>query len=296
METPNPITVARQTAEQIMLCSGATRPQARDVTLDPIRIEQVAGEIAAKEHKPWGMPKCLEGGMRRDLVRYELLASAVNYCYFYGTPDCRPNDAGSTKMYALLDEAFVWARNQQRGAEKRFADLLIAHRFPLCEDRARHIRAVSHARDKVAALTNMTDAGRDFPIAQTVGVVLTIPGFGGDIFIKRASLFLMMLYRRYGWMADTIGELVVPADYQVPRILRKLGCITYSERLAAMIERNDELAAGSRLEVEIRAATIVACDRLAAAAKVNTSRVDEFLWLRRKEVADPYHITVTTAY
>ena len=40
-------------------------------------------------------------------IGYQLMASAVNYCYWYGSHNFRPNGANSTEMYKLLDSSFL---------------------------------------------------------------------------------------------------------------------------------------------------------------------------------------------
>merc|ERR1712139_122238 len=50
------------------------------------------------------------------------------------------------------------------------------------------------------------------------------------------------------------------ADYRVPQILRAEGVLSYADDLARRIDAQEEIRAGSEEEVEIRSATVVACD------------------------------------
>lgn len=52
------------------------------------------------------------------------------------------------------------------------------------------------------------------------------------------------------------------ADYRVPVVLRELGVLGYAPALAEAVDSRRELAAGSQEEVEIRAATVEAVERL----------------------------------
>jgi len=61
------------------------------------------------------------------------------------------------------------------------------------------------------------------------------------------------------------------ADYRVPQILRHLGIFVYSDELAAAIDGEQELAYSSKLEVELRAATVVTVDRIMAKIRANGS-------------------------
>lgn len=52
------------------------------------------------------------------------------------------------------------------------------------------------------------------------------------------------------------------ADYVVPAVLRHWGILTCSHALAKMMDGLQELAPGSEEEVELRACTITAVERL----------------------------------
>ena len=98
-----------------------------------------------------------------------------------------------------------------------------------------------------------------------------------------------------------LDDLTVFADNLLPHVLRVDGVLEYDDALAARIDAGEELAAGSQAEREIRAATIVACDRLASEAGIAPRVLDNVLWNRG--VAPPYstdprrpHRTRTVAY
>ena len=86
------------------------------------------------------------------------------------------------------------------------------------------------------------------------------------------------------------------ADYRVPQILHHLRLLTYSPALVRLLESRTELpgsgAAATREEVAIRAASIVAVERVAAALcadgragkGVCSVLVDFFLWDLAKRI------------
>jgi hypothetical protein len=86
------------------------------------------------------------------------------------------------------------------------------------------------------------------------------------------------------------------ADYRVPQILHHLRLLTYSPALVRLLESRTELAAGAatREEVAIRAASIVAVERVAAALcadgragkGVCSVLVDFFLWDLAKRIEE----------
>lgn len=93
-------------------------------------------------------------------------------------------------------------------------------------------------------------------------------------FYKRAQIFVADLHGAFdgaglGAFTD-ISALTTFADYRVPVVLRKAGCLRYSTALAAAVDAKQEVPAGSAEECELRGATIQAVevlrDALAAAA------------------------------
>ena len=127
-------------------------------------------------------------------------------------------------------------------------------------------------------------------------------------FYKRAQLAAGMLYQAYagqGWGAfDDMDALTVYADYKLPQILRKLGILVYDEALANLVDSQTPLPAGSRMEVEIRAATVWAGELirqalLPRAPGLTACHVDYWLWeagQQKSPAGLPYHRTLTTAY
>ena len=98
--TPNPLKTVWEIAEQTM-------ENAQYVMMLDKNIEKIAKNIKNTSFEPIGMPDVPLGeDINSGLILYELHAAAVNYCYWYGKHDVRPNNAGATKMYQLLDEAY----------------------------------------------------------------------------------------------------------------------------------------------------------------------------------------------
>ena len=101
-----------------------------------------------------------------------------------------------------------------------------------------------------------------------------------------------------------MDKLTVYADYKLPQVLRKLGILHYDEELAYRVDSLIPLPAGSRMEVEIRAATVWAGElmRQSLLPKVpglTAAHIDFWLWEagQKKDLTDkPYHRTRTTAY
>jgi len=236
-------------------------------------------------------------------VLLELVASSVNYCYWYGKSTIRPNGAGSTFMRECLENAFfdyVGEDNEKfNNCITRFINLLITNRFPLIEERIWHLNQLRRigepfAKNIVEEAENDTDNIND-----VMNVLITVfPGFASDMFLKRASLFFIQMNRRFGWYKDAIRKLPCPADYQVPKMLEyfNFGCITYSKSLKHTIESNKLIAKNSIEECEIRAATIMTVKKLCDITGWGVPEVDGYFFLRRNEVTGPFHLTITTDY
>ena len=101
-----------------------------------------------------------------------------------------------------------------------------------------------------------------------------------------------------------LDQLTVFADYKVPQVLRRFGILVYDDELAARIGRYEPIPAGSAAEVEIRAATVWACEllRRAMAARgitLHAFELDWTLWVAGQFLpgdTEPYHRTRTVFY
>jgi hypothetical protein len=303
---------------QVMDLSAELMEDSRYVTYDEKRITEVAGNLKKKidEQKEFwmGYPIWFEPEARGKkeidymLLSYELMAGAVNYQYWYATTDIRPNDSGATKMYDMLDESFELAgsihsvghRVVCEDACRHFIRMIATQRLPNAEKRIHHVQEILDSMtDGPNILSNMVDAIHLDALAVDTflrTIVTTYPGFAGDMFLKRPFLVAMMLYRRVQWFKKDIHTLPIPADYQVPKMLRWLGCIKYSKELSDMISNDVLIPAGSLIEAEIRAATVEACKLLALSSGLSMCDVDTYLWLNRKQCTDKFHLTNTTDY
>ena len=90
-------------------------------------------------------------------------------------------------------------------------------------------------------------------------------------------------------------QLTMFADYRVPQVLRHLGIMEYSEALATKIDNCEELSHGGSDEIEIRAATVVAVERILAkisedpaltVAIKHSYEVDWLLWQLGEKTLD----------
>ncbi len=128
-------------------------------------------------------------------------------------------------------------------------------------------------------------------------------------FYKRAQIFPYDLNRRFwgkkwGKWYD-LDKLTAFADYKLPQVMRHLGIIEYTPQLAAKIDNMEYLRPGSEEEIEIRAATIQACELIKKKLKtekgieLSSPSIDYWLWSLGQEESfrtRPYHRTRTIFY
>lgn len=294
----------------------------RYVTIYEDKVSELAEKIKkntdpTRKHEPWGPPKIplqifADHGEGRDIrdrlvVMYELMAASINYQYWYGRHNIRPNDSSAVRMYQILDEA--WNRDSRDisidGVMRDFKRKLVENRFPAVDKRLKHLDELTEYSD-LYGTGKMAFVAQDLVSAQkhecfdaNIGLLqlmTNFPGFAEDMFLKRAFLFFIMLYMKMGWFEKEIDKIPVPADYQVPKMLRWFDCLYYDPELQRMIDDSVLIPENSLIECEIRASTMLVCKKLAEQSGCKTAQVDAFLWGNRKSCNDPFHLTITTNY
>jgi len=139
--------------------------------------------------------------------------------------------------------------------------------------------------------------GGAFDVQAAARLAQAFPGAYGDAVLKKSQLAVSAMWRN----AMDLGvarecELTAFADYQIPNVLRALGLLDYASDLAETIDAQRLIAPESVDERALRAASILAVERLAQEHGVNVADVDYWLWTKRKEPKTPFHLTETTLY
>lgn len=264
-------------------------------------IERISEDIKNGKKPVFDLPRIDD--QYKTLV-LELVASSINYCYWYGRYDIRPNGANSTYMYELLMNSFYDFENPDNLnfslCIERFIQQLSINRFPLLEERSRHLRELKNGGlDYLSMIQNkyQHNIGEEINMNYLLNeLIILFPGFTSDIFLKRASLFFIELYRRFGWFDDELKELHVPADYQIPKMLEYFNCIEYSPTLKQKITDNVLIPKHSVEECEIRAATIMTMKKFCELTGWNVADIDTYFFTKRHLVTTPFHLTITTDY
>lgn len=262
-------------------------------------------KFVAKDMLEIGKPRYASKEIKNPLkeIIIELVGCSVNYCYWYGKHNIRPCGASSTFMGEILVNSFF---DFEYASDKKFNECLDVfgknlsiNRFPLISERIGHLNELRNgAIDFCIDILNtyqykINNNNVDYFLTIMVD---TFPGFSSDIFLKRASLFFIQLYRRFGWLKDELHFLHVPADYQIPKMLEHHNCIIYSPDLKKTINDNQLIPKNSLQECEIRAATILAIRELCKETGWNVADVDSYFFFNRHSARNPFHLTITTDY
>jgi hypothetical protein len=127
-------------------------------------------------------------------------------------------------------------------------------------------------------------------------------------FLKRAQILAADLHGAFGgqkWGAfKDMDRITAFADYKVPQVLRQQGVLRYAPDLEFRVDGMVPIPSGSEMEIELRASTITAVERLkeVLVKRGKSFRSHELDWMfwsmgqhdrfRKK----PYHRTVTIFY
>lgn len=303
--------------------------QAKFLSIDDAAIAAWAAALPGDALRPsvHDLPALLPGD-RGQLANLTLLIDALNFCFWSDDP-IRVEWEGRT--YRRFDAMFVsilraardqplwfkpqyWVDAPPSAIATLFAGegklLMMAEREHVLRETGRTLLdrfdgkfedAVESVNRKawplaVLLMTNF-DSFRDVARYNDQPVYL----------MKRAQICALDL--SIAWTAhdhgslDGLDELTAFADYRVPQALRHLGILRLESGLATRINRQELLAAGGPEEVEIRAATIQAVERMKTALtargrEVSTWVLDVYLWTlaRGEGITVDHHRTLTTNY
>lgn len=264
------------------------------VRLDHDKIEKLSQKMTSVDRITFPLPDIKN---IYKAVLLELVEASINYCYWYAKSSIRPGNACSTLMFNLVQEAFLDYKNRNEKSFdiciSRLNRILSLNRFPLIEERINHLNQLRKHGEIFACII----ANKPYNMNSYFNELIQLfPGFASDTFLKRASLFFIQLFRRFGWFEKDLHFLHVPADYQIPKMLRHFKCIEYDIILKSMINENELIPKHSVMECEIRAATILAMRELCKLTGWNVAEVDAWLFLQRNITKENFHLTVTTDY
>jgi len=267
-------------------------------------------------------------GDRAACANFCLLCDALNFCFWSeGGWEVEFGGRKWTRTYAMIAsilkavaadrewlDANRWRQTTSDDVQRIFAG---SGAIPLPEHRrdimvetgevlldrfgGQFVNVIDGAQSHAARIADViADAFPSFcDVAQHSGAPVS--------FLKRAQICVADIHRTFrgNGLDGLCGllQLTVFADYRLPQLFRHIGAIVLTPELAATVDDEQEIEAGSPQEVELRAATIWIGDRLVRELKrlghdIDAWELDYTLWLRARspKVTEPHHRTLTTYY
>jgi Potential Queuosine, Q, salvage protein family len=316
---------------------------ADNVWINRDRLERVCHEFLTQYTPPseatWYERFHFHDGTERT-VNWLLILDALNFCFWAekGQPRWRI-DYQSEILDGYWAEAAALTRAVEEGIalwDARYLSSMsredLAHIFrsvpaangtagamiPLFEQRLEHVHEVGRV------LLERYDGQFAHAVEHTGGdavklALLLVQDFSSfrDIafyrgrevrFFKRAQICVADLHGAFGgkrWGAFTnLDKLTIFADYKLPQVLRHYDVLAYHANLAERVDNQELLEPGREAEVELRAATIWACELLrremshAAGREITAVEIDQLLWYLGQNASGmrPYHRTRTIYY
>lgn len=299
---------------------------ARWVRPDRGGLEGLAERIRNVPVPPWEGRYHFRGD-EEPTLRYLLCLDALNFCFWPPSPATGERWSVSGPAGERLTGYFALAWALRRAAEEEpslFSPEVLAEatpdrvravlgEIPLLPWRARALREVG------AALLQFGSARMFFASAagscrRLVELVTShLPSFRDAalygnrevLFHKRAQILCADLWGTFGGEGPgalhDLDWLTAFADYKLPQLLWAEGALDLHPALAARVRRLTPLGAGSAEEVEVRAATVVAVDKLSLALRrfgrtVRPFEVDWILWNLSQGPLRVPHPRVRTAF
>lgn len=313
--------------------------EARHVRIDEARLEEVADAVVGSEEAPTGWADDLHF---RDgtwhTAGWVLALDALNFCFWSEDPARRWRVEyrgeifdGYWALVAALRRAVdegrpIWDPTYLIGLSPRDVAHILrppdeaTPEIPLFPLRVQNLHELGQGLiaaypDANPVIALIKEAERS--AARLVQRVVSLfPSFndvaiyeGAEVrFYKRAQILVADLHGAFGGQGlgafDDLEILTAFADYKVPQVLRRLGILVYDDELAEAVDNRRLIPMGSPKEIEIRAATVWACELLRRALarrsrNVRAFEVDWMLWLLGQSLpadTQPYHRTYTVFY
>ena len=313
----------------VLACARFVCDRSTRVAIDEGRLQRLADSLLSQPVPGWDYTHHYCDGSEKT-VAYLLLVDALNFCFF---PEPRwvvdvegEKLQGYFALTSILKEAFdsgcriddfhYLAQIEDQEVHALLRGAAGAGAIPLLDERGRILRelgegVVSLHRGDPSRLVKKACGGARRLVQSLVSA---FPSFRDEAtyageriaFYKRAQIFASDLFgcfrgRSYGAFRD-IDRLTAFADYKLPQLLRAERVLRYCEQLEGRVDRMEWIDPGSPEEVEIRAATIVAVEKLRQelgrrGRRVLALEIDWLLWhLAQNAVMPPHHRTLTTFY
>jgi len=244
-------------------------------------------------------------------LAYLVIANAINYQFWQRKENAlvRYHHARKTGAQALW-EAFADAWGPDDATPGRFQAALVERGIkgvfgdiPDAIGREKILDEIFAGRAVETFCATVVQQGRlteRVSVADASALARRFPTAFADPYLTKAQRALAMFSAcaRGAGISHDAANLTALADHRVPRALRALGVLRYSKEVADPVDARHLLPAGSAAERAIRAATILACEEIAAHTGKSAADVEVLLWSSQDAIsaAAPFHLTETTRY
>ena len=272
--------------------------RASDVQLGPV--EPLLDEIGGRPVPGWDGRRHYAGPPERT-VRYLLVLDTINFSFW----------GGAAGGYWHLAERLrdVYRAGDELSEPERLAGITSARLadligdFPMIEERAGALRELGQVGFDGLVLD--TAAGTAARLAARLPSYTDVSDYAGVAvpLLKRAQIVPADLHGAGVASFPDLDALTCFPDYKLPQVLRHFGALEYSPELASRIDNWEQLEQGEPAEVEIRAGTVVAVERIKEGLRqrgraLASIEVDWILWDLSQGLypVRPYHRTRTIFY
>lgn len=251
-------------------------------------------------------------------VQYLFVLDALNFCFWPDKDLSYDHLASGLKAALENDKSAFDADRLQKYTGPQLRELLNWPRpLPLEDERVRLLHEVGCELERSfkGKASNIVESCGKSAVKLVAVITQHFPGFrdhslykGHQVFLyKRAQIFAADLWgafrgQGYGEFND-IGSITIMADYIVPAVLRQLGVLKYSSTLASIIDANSEIGPGSEEEVELRACSIYAVEKMRELISMKSGKqvlsveLDLWLWSFGIQCPSlPHHRTLSIYY
>ncbi|CAL9056003.1 uncharacterized protein LOC135676749 [Musa acuminata AAA Group] len=305
--------------EEVRATTAWVANRATHVMVDSFELEKAVDSIQGSVPKvKWDFEGIhyFDGGPLT--VQYLFVLDALNFCFWPDEELIYDHLASGLKASLQKDKYALDANRLQMYTGPQLRELLNWSRpLPLEEERVRllHEVGLELERNFGGEAANLVKASKNSAASLISIITSNFPGFrdhslykGHQVFLyKRAQIFVADLWgafkgEGYGKFND-ISSITIFADYIIPAVLRQLGILKYSSALSDSIDSKIEVCAGSEEEVEIRACSIYAVEKMRELIKskfkkqVLSIEMDLWLWSYGvRNSALPHHRTLSIYY
>lgn len=279
------------------------------VTLNEEKIAQFKLDdtegIVSYFEPPKYLKKLLEISEKEVACKIIHIFNAVNaslqYSFFTAHASIRFDGIDSQWVIRMLDEVFEEVKVTSVTDVYRTKGFIIQR---LIESNITLLKSRVETIEEIFTKLNFYEYGKCYADVEcSIQMLSKLICFKQDLFFKKGLFAVMMTSRMipelktiYPDYAKALSTLPVPADYQIPKMLRHYGLIEFSDVLAEMVNGSVLLQENSEMELNIRAATVQACGVIARNNSISEEVVDAYLFMKRKESSMRHHLCMTESY